>query len=416
MLLSRKLRLGLSLAAVLVLAAGVRGQSLEMGTNVASPNGGDAPFSEVRTDIDLVRPATATGVVDSASVQWSSLGCTGAFEIKFFRRQGDTLVFLDERGPFDTVANPTPVSIIPPFAVQEGDLIGVTRMTNCGNPTVLSGFPSAGYVGYTGDLHSNVSLSAAEVASPDTLAVFATGTASESLVRVIPAVASTPGDQGSFFKTTVQLHNPWSAEVSGRFVFHPAGVSGSSLDTGLSFTVGAGQTVAYPDIVASIVPVGLGSIDVIMPASSQIPIIITRVFNDAGASGTAGLTEDAVNPEGGASEGSLLFAGSTGFLVAPSDLTNFRFNIGVRTFLSGASLTLTVRDANGVLKHTTTKTYDPTYFEQQPSGTFLGVALQANDSIQVSVDSGSAVLYGATADNTTNDPSIQFVKVSFAIL
>ncbi|MDQ2979307.1 MAG: hypothetical protein M3R62_08800, partial [Acidobacteriota bacterium] len=207
-----------------------------------------------------------------------------------------------------------------------------------------------------------------------------------------------------------------SSAVSGRFVYHQAGVSGSSTDPSLTFNVGPGQTVAYADIVAAIGPTGLGSIDVVMPTSSQVPIIITRVFNDAGTSGTSGFTEDAINPDGGGSDSPLLFAGSTGFMVAPADLTNFRFNIGVRTFLSGAFITFRVHDSTGALIHTVTKNYNPTYFEQQSSDSFLGITLVANDSIEVSVSSGSAVVYGAMADNTTNDPSIQFVKVAFAIL
>lgn len=406
-----------ALAFVAALPAAIAAaQTVQMGNNVASPNTGDFAVADVRTDIDLVRPATASGVVDSASFQWSVTGCPGAVEIKFFRRQGDTLVFLTERGPFDTTASPTPVSLVPPVAVEQGDLIGVTRLTNCGNPTALSGIVSAGYVGYSGDLHDNVSLAAAEITAPDTLAVYATGAASESIVRVIPAVASTPGNFGSFFRTGVQLHNPWSSAVSGRFVYHQAGVSGLSTDPSLTFNVGPGQTVAYPDIVAAIGPTGLGSIDVVLPVSSQVPIIIARVFNDAGTSGTSGFTEDAINPDGGGSDSPLLFAGSTGFLVAPADLTNFRFNIGVRTFLSGAFITFRVHDSTGALIHTVTKSYNPTYFEQQSSDSFLGITLVANDSIEVSVSSGSAVVYGATTDNTTNDPSIQFVKVAFAIL
>ena len=417
MLRSEKLRLRLCLGFAAALPAAFAGaQTVQMGTNVVSPNASDFAIADVRTDIDLVRPATATGVVDSASFQWSVTGCPGAVEIKFFRRQGDTLLFMTERGPFDSTAAPTPVSLIPPVAVEEGDLIGVTRLTNCGNPTALSGIVSAGYVGYSGDLHSNVSLAAAEIAAPDVLAVYATGAATETILRVIPAVASTPGNFGSFFRTGVQLHNPWSTAVSGRFVYHQAGVAGSSADPSLTFTVGVGQTVSYPDIVASIGTTGLGSLDVVVPVTSQVPVIVTRVFNDAGAAGTSGFTEDAINPDGGGSDSPLLFAGSTGFLVAPADLTNFRFNIGVRTFLSGAFLEFRVHDSAGTLVQTVAKHYDPTYFEQQASDTFLGVTLLPNDSIEVSVESGSAVVYGATTDNTTNDPSIQFVKVVFAIL
>ena len=397
------------------LASGALAQTVEVGSNVAAPNGSDVPISEVRTDISLV-PATATGDLDTASFQWSELGCMGAVKLKFFRRHVDALIYLGERGPFDTTASPTVVSLVPPVSVQEGDLIGISRVANCGNPSTLSGIVSAGYVAYSGDVAGDLSLSAAELTSGDVLAVHATGTATEAVGRVIPAVASTPGNFGSFFRTSVQLFNPWAVPVSGRFVYHPAGVSGSPTDPILTFTIGVGQAASYPDIVQTMGATGLGSIDVVLTDPTQPPVIVTRVFNDAGTSGTSGFTEESVNPVGGVAETALLFSGSTGFLIAPADNANFRFNMGVRTFLSGAFITFRVRDVTGAVVHTTTKTYPPTYFEQQSSDTLLGYTLQSNDTIEISVGSGSAVVYGATTDNTTNDPSIQFARVVFAIL
>lgn len=391
-------------------------QTLEIGTDVQAPNSIDTVIADVRTDIDLVRPATATGVLASATFQWTNLGCTAAAKLKFFRRQGNTLVFLTERGPFDTSANPTPVDLVPPVAVEEGDLIGIARVGTCGNPMTLSGVASAGYVVYFGDLTGDVSLSAADAVSSDVLAVHATGTATESVSRVIAAAASTQGNFGSFFRTGVQIFNPWTSSIAGRFVFHPAGVPGSPADPILTFTVGAGQTVSFPDMVATLGATGLGSLDVVLPQGSQIPIIVTRVFNDAGGSGTSGFTEDALNPDVGGADSAILTAGATGFLIAPSDTTHLRFNMGVRTLLSGASITLTVHDVTGAVVHSVSKVYPPTYFEQQTSDSFLGYTLQANDTIEVDVTAGSAALYGATTDNTTNDPSIQFARVVFAVL
>jgi len=111
----------------------------------------------------------------------------------------------------------------------------------------------------------------------------------------------------------------------------------------------------------------------------------------------------------------VLFPGATGFLVGPADLTRFRYNIGIRTLLAGATLTFEVRDANGVSLRTVTVSYDPTFFTQQPADTLLGGALPVNASIRVSCSAGGAVVYGATVDNTTNDPSAQILKVLFAI-
>jgi hypothetical protein len=419
MLRNKGLLLGVLLPSALVLSAAASGalaQNLEIGANVAVPNSVDVPVAEVRTDIDLTTPATGTGTLDTATFQWSDLGCTAAVKLKFFRRQVDTLVFLEERGPYDSVGTPTQVTLSPPVQVQEGDLIGIARIANCGNPSTLSGIVSAGYVGYSGDLTGDVALSAAQVTAGDTLAVHATGTATESVARVIPAAASTPGNFGSFFRTSMQMYNPWSNAVSGRFVYHPAGVPGSSTDPILTFTIGVGQSVSYPDIVGTMGASGLGSIDIVMSQPNQPPVIVTRVFNDAGASGTSGFTEDAVNPDGGNGETALMFAGSTGFLIAPTDTAHFRFNMGVRTFLSGALITLKVHDATGAVVHTVTKTYQPTYFEQQSSDTFLGYTLQPNDTIEVNVGGGSAVVYGATTDNTTNDPSLQYARVVFAVI
>ena len=396
-------------------ASGALAQTLEIGTNVAAPNGVDVPISEVRTDIDLTRPATGTGTLDTATFQWSDLGCTGAVKLKVFRRQVDTLVFLTERGPFNTVAAPTQVGLVPPVQVQEGDLIGIARIANCGNPATLSGISGAGYVAYSGDVTGDLSLAAAQGTSADTLAVHATGTATESVARVIPAAASTPGNFGSFFRTSLQMYNPWTTALSGRFVYHPAGTPGSASDPILTFTIGVGQSVSYPDIVGTMGASGLGSIDIVMSQPNQPPVIVTRVFNDAGAAGTSGFTEDAVTPDGGNGETALLFAGSTSYLIAPTDTTHFRFNMGVRTFLSGAVITLKVHDATGAVVQTVTKTYEPTYFEQQSSDTFLGYTLQPNDVIEIDVGSGSAVVYGATTDNTTNDPSLQYARVVVAV-
>ena len=40
----------------------------------------------------------------------------------------------------------------------------------------------------------------------------------------------------------------------------------------------------------------------------------------------------------------------------------------------------------------------------------LGLALTGGESITVRITSGSAFIYGATTDNKTNDPSIQFAR------
>jgi virginiamycin B lyase len=52
-------------------------------------------------------------------------------------------------------------------------------------------------------------------------------------LRVLPVVGSTPGLAGSYFRTSLQLHNPAREPALGRIVFHPTGVSGSASDPSL---------------------------------------------------------------------------------------------------------------------------------------------------------------------------------------
>jgi hypothetical protein len=411
------IRVSIALAALAWLAGPAQSpaQVLTVGNSVTH-NGGDGSVADVRTDIDLVNPASATGTVDTATFGWSAVGCTNAVKIKFFRRSGDTLTLVAERGPFTTAVSNT-VALAPPVSIQQGDLIGIARLINCGNPVTVFGFPTAGYVQYIGDVTGSVTISGAVIRQSAELEVQATGTATESLSRIVPVVVSTGGLFGSFFRTGVQVLNPGpgSSTISGRFVFHPSGVSGSeSSDPSLLFSVAAGQTISYTDILATMGQSGVGSMDLILPAGSQVPVITVRVYNDAGAAGTSGFTEDLVEP-GGSFLGETLFAGVTGYLIGPADAAHFRYNIGVRSLFSGVFLTVTERDASGATVRAATQSFPPTYLVQVDAAAFLGGPLGNNHSLQISVSDGSAIIYGATADNTTNDPSIEFARGVFAI-
>ncbi|HSY50771.1 MAG TPA: hypothetical protein VLC46_18340 [Thermoanaerobaculia bacterium] len=223
--------------------------------------------------------------------------------------------------------------------------------------------------------------------------------------RYLPVVGSTPGNFGSFFKTAVQLYNVKSSAISGKIVFHTQNTSGSSTDPSLAFSIQPGKTLSYPDLLPAMgVASGLGTADLIADAGSAFPITLVRVFNDAGTAGTTGLAEEPMD----ASEA--LQSGQTGALIAPAD-QKFRLNIGVRTLEQGASMTLTVRDKDGNVVKTTTKSYGPTFFTQVGSSTMLdGYVLAGGETITIQVTAGSAFIYGSTTDNTTQDPSVQFAN------
>jgi hypothetical protein len=375
-----------------------------VGNSVPNPNSADAfVFPTPYTDVDLVNPASFAGSLTTATFAWSNSSCVSALKIKFFRPSGQNLVFLTERGPFDS--SPTTVTLSPTVPIQTGDLIGISHLTNCGNP--VGAFPgaSAGYIAFGGDVTSTVTLSGGKATGNFTLAVQASGVASESVQGIVPVVASIPGVPPSLFKTGFQMHNSAASTLAGRLVFHPQGVAGSGADPSFDFSLAAGQTQSFDDLLPAMGQNGprIGSLDIVTPVGAPAPVVAARVFNDGGAGGTTGFTMSA------ASSDSILEAGDHGVLFTPADLGRFRMNVGVRTGPSGAAMTVTRRSAAGTVIQTLTKNYAPTFFEQISGTEFLATApFGANDSITIQVTSGSAIVYGVTADNTTQDPSIQF--------
>jgi hypothetical protein len=231
-------------------------------------------------------------------------------------------------------------------------------------------------------------------------------TPGEYLAGVLPVVGSTPGNFGSYFKTAVQVHNPGPFTLSFRLVYHPMGQSGGPGDPSLSLSLGPRLTVYYEDMLPALgVATGLGSLDVFVPVGS-VPAAATtvRVFNDAGAAGTSGFTEEFIALD------DAITAGQEAYLLSPPNFTGFRFNVGVRSLEQGATLRVTVRNAGGVVTRTVTRTYAPNYFEQTSVDAFLGAGLAGNESLTIEVTAGAALLYGATTDNRTNDSSYQLAQ------
>lgn len=223
---------------------------------------------------------------------------------------------------------------------------------------------------------------------------------------IVPVIGSTAGSLGSFFRTALQLHNPWTSNVAGTLVFHAQGTAGSANDPAMTFNLAPGQTQNVADVLPAIGLTGIGSADLNV-TSANAPVTAIRIFNDAGAAGTVGMTIDPVAIT------DVLTAGDTGVLIAPADPVNFRFNIGVRTLDSGASMQVLVRGQDGTLRQTLSKSFAPNTFVQMSATDLIGSAPAANDTLSFVINTGSAVIYGTSTDNRSQDPSYQLAKKSF---
>jgi hypothetical protein len=376
----------------------------------------DVAVESNRTFVDLATPATATGFVQTARFGWSDSPCPHAAMIKLFRQDGQILRVIAEWGPFDAAQAVNEVALEPEATVKQGDLFGISRVSECGGPKAGTQSPSEGYISFAEDTNE-LELSSGSIQRDRLIQGRVVGVAAESVRRVLPAAGSTPGAFGSFFRTGMQLSNTGGGEAdTGRLVFRKAGSGGTPDDPSLPYSIAAFSTVAYSDILEAMGQTGLGTLELVVSSivppnsggPSGEPQITARVYEDRGAQGTSGFTEDAIDPDC-CGDRRVFFMRSIGYLVAPADPTKFRFNIGVRALFRAPTVKFRIVGHGSAV----TRTYLPSSFEQQSAEALLGESLPPNALIEIFVEAGNAIVYGATVDNISNDPSIQFATASF---
>jgi hypothetical protein len=393
----------LTMLLLTTLAFPLAAQTVVIGTQKVAPLTTTYPAAPF-TYIDLSSVATADGTVTRGSIRWEDGPCTNAYKVKFFRPSSPlsarTVTLLGERGPFTAQRGTNIFPVNPPIAVKKGDYIGVTvlqQVATCGNiysyaernaETILL----AGDVGSSalngGTLRNRV------------LAIRATDT-TEVLEGVIAGAGSLPGGFGSYFRTSVQITGqPGSTEMlAGRLVFRRAGAPASPGDPSITYNVTGAKAVFFADVVQNMGASGLGSIDV-MSTSGTPPLVTARVYNDQGAAGTAGFTEDMIATD------DALRAGETATLLAAADPANFRVNLGIRTL--SAPVTMTVQYGS---RPPVTLSYPANTFQQPALATLLPTPPEPNEVITFRITAGEVILYASTTDNRTNDSSIRFARL-----
>jgi hypothetical protein len=353
------------------------------------------------TLIDLTHPATADGTLAVVSVKWTAHACTSTFKLKFLRPADEfsltTFTVVADQGPFNAVLGTNMVPLNPPVTVKKGDLIAITPLGGfavCGSPEWAPD-PSSVVMQMAGDLQSGAFNFKGTYHRGLALMVRGTDT-SEVREGVIAAVGSLQGNFGSYFRTSLQLTAYGTS--TGTLVFHPAGVPSSANDQAIPYTVGGGISMYIPDVVDRMGKSGLGTLDVISNNGNP-PLITARVYNDLGAAGTSGFTEELITSE------QMLHPFDYTSILTPADLTNFRMNIGVRTF--GSPVTLNIEYGRG---GSDTKDFPANTF-QQYSLAGLGITSPiANERILITPTGGDVIIYASTTDNRTNDSSVRFAK------
>ncbi|HEX3071412.1 MAG TPA: hypothetical protein VHX14_22800 [Thermoanaerobaculia bacterium] len=400
---------------VFLFASSLAAQPLTVGTQIVD-TGGTATITNGGpvTYVNLSNGATANGTVNKATVAWSAT-CSNAFKIVFLRETFNSVssfTLVASRGPFNAVSGRNEVTLTPPVNVNQGDFIGVVQLlpvATCGSIRTQSFASSTGYnLVTTADMSTTSGVIGSSSNYSSGLAIGAVAFNSDPLlVRILPAAGAVQGSS-AFFRTSLQMLNPTGSSITGKLVFHKQLQSPGPGDPSLDFTLPAGQSTSYPDVIASMGTSGLGTLDIVTNGGDA-PIATARVFSDGGTAGTSGFSEEGVSPN------DALDYFSRGVLLIPSDLTNFRMNIGVRTLDSGATLSVSTFDATGAIKATRVlPPYGPNVFDQMPVATFTGATAVPPGGyilITFNVFGGRAFVYSSVIDNRTSDSTFRLADV-----
>ncbi len=358
----------------------------------------------VITSINTAYPAPEAGTVSTVTLLWGNApagGCANVFKVKFFRLTspfGFTLVAT--RGPFSANNGSNTVTLSPSVNVITGDMIGITQLFNCGGASHAQAEDAV--IGFT----TNTDPSGAVTGLNMTRGLFLATRASSAVEVVaghLPLVAGGGGIGGTFQRTGLQLANLDSTSISGRLVFHPMFASATPGDPSITYLIGPGQTLSSDDILSLMGVTTSGSMD-IMVSSTAAPRTTTRIYKDTGpGTGTLGDHEELEHPQQ-----SVLGLSDRATINTPTSLTNFAFNIGVRTFASGATISVHATSATGALVVPLfTKTYAANYTEEVSASTFLGGFVPENGTININVTGGSLLMYGLVTDTTTGDANFR---------
>lgn len=389
------------------LAGAAHAQTITAGSIPASPNFGFNPTPVAITAVDLTAPATGSGDMTTATFVWSLAPCAASVKIKFFRRSGDTLLFLAERGPFDVNATTQAVALSPGFRAG-----GRPDRHRACRGLWEPGWPEPGRHFGPRRVRLGHHFQRLDLFGNDRHQQHARrhgyghrhGRASFQPRGDHPGRDFEPGTPRRELPHGRAAPQPESDDRDGQHRLSCPGCLGSASDPSMAYSINPGQTLFFPDVLTSLGQTGIGSLDLVATTGSA-PVASVRVYNDAGAAGTSGFTEHGLKPS------EALSAGARGILIGPFDPLLFRYNLGVRTLSTGATISITVRDAAGNILRTLARSYPANFFQQTDVASFLGgLSLAANQTVTVDVISGSLFVYGATADDRTNDPALDFAQ------
>ena len=224
-----------------------------------------------------------------------------------------------------------------------------------------------------------------------------------SSLQFIPAAAFASGAQGSFYQTDVDLNNAGSQPVEYTFMWLPRGENNSDPVTSETFTLGAGMSVRYSNVLAEVFglePNALGAFS--MLSSSPDLLCMSRTYNleSVKSGGTFGQAIPAIKP------GEFIERGERRRILFGSQGEDYRTNVGcVNGTGERGAVEVELFNSEGVSLKTERLWLDP-WSNDQLNALFSDYApVEGYVDVWTMLPNGNFYCYGSVLDNVTSDPT-----------
>jgi hypothetical protein len=229
--------------------------------------------------------------------------------------------------------------------------------------------------------------------------------AASAATYIIPAVGTGPGANGSQWKTEIKLHATGTQYVEARLRLHQGtAVHDESPKPGQPILrVAPSSTITLDDVVENrfFGITGTAALEVIVPSEQDFRrlAVTSRTYNALTNGDELGQDVPALKLEEAAIEGDLVI------IPGPSQVARQRFNFGMYA-VEPTRIAWDLLRADGRAVTSRTITYAAGQHIQYNNGvaTLFGQTGQDSDSVRAVLESGKAILYGSSIDQS-GDPT-----------
>jgi len=219
----------------------------------------------------------------------------------------------------------------------------------------------------------------------------------------IPAAALAAGAEGSFFQTDVDLNNAGDSMATYQFLWLPRDTNNSSPTTSDSFTLAAGASVRYENVLAEVFGAEPDAAGALAITSDSADLgVMSRTYNvpTTKIAGTFGQAIPGIPAD------NLIMQGETKRIIFMSENDDLRANLGcVNGVNDSVRIAVTLYDDAGAMLETRNMDLGP-WSNNQFNQLFSAYAPTNGYADVKATKAGAAYFcYGSVLDNGSNDPT-----------